>query len=100
MSRRMLALCLGMVCLLKVSLSFAMPVTPKNAVTLVEYYDYECPHCRKMSSVIERLQREYPTLNIIHRVTPVLTPTSRVVASFTLAVPANMRKRLHQILMY
>ena len=36
----------------------AAPVTRplKNSVILIEYYDYECPHCRRMEAVIDCLQ--------------------------------------------
>lgn len=34
---------------------------PKNAqITIVEYGDYECPHCNKAHVVIKRIQREFP----------------------------------------
>lgn len=65
----------------------AVPMTgnPNAAVTLVEYYDYECPHCRRMESVIETLQRCYPQLQIVYRPAPILSPESNSVAAFVLA---------------
>jgi len=65
----------------------APPMTgnPHGNITLVEYYDIACPHCRRMASVLTALQKAYPTLRIVYRVTPLLTLTSRYLASIELA---------------
>lgn len=70
-----------------VKICFSVPVTgnPKGAVRLIEYYDYECPHCRRMEPVINALEAQYPELQVTHRVTPLLTPDSRDIASLALA---------------
>jgi predicted DsbA family dithiol-disulfide isomerase len=83
---------------------FATPIAinsnNKNKVTLIEYYDYECPHCRRMESVIEHLQAKYPNLQIIYRVTPVINSRSRDIASFALATKSQGQWRMvHQALM-
>ena len=85
-----------------VQTSFAAPITgnPTGSVTLVEYYDYECPHCRRMEPVIERLQAEYPDLRVVHRVIPLLKPGSRDMARFALAATAQGQWRaVHRLLM-
>lgn len=69
-----------------------------NAVTLVEYYDYECIHCRRMESMIQQLQADYPNLRIIHRVTPLLNNDSYRIASFVLAVQAQQGWSAWQVL--
>jgi predicted DsbA family dithiol-disulfide isomerase len=84
------------------SMCFAatMKKNPENKITLVEYYDYECPHCRRMESVIERLQARYPNLQIIYRVTPVINNRSRDIAFFALAVKSQHKwQMVHQALM-
>ncbi|PIQ43259.1 MAG: hypothetical protein COV52_01960 [Gammaproteobacteria bacterium CG11_big_fil_rev_8_21_14_0_20_46_22] len=86
-----------------IKLCFAAPVTgnPHGCVTLVEYFDYECPHCRRMESVIEQLEKQNPNLKVVHRVTPLLTPASRGVASFALAAQTeNQWQAEHQRLMF
>jgi len=87
-----------------IKISFASPITgnPNGNVTLIEYFDYECPHCRRMEPVIESLQAEYPNLRVIHRVTPLLTPVSRGIASVALAAQAQSQAiwlRIHEALM-
>ncbi len=81
--------------------SHAVPITgnPQGHVTLVEYYDYECPYCRRMEPVIEKLEARFPQLRVVHRVTPLLTPESRSLASFTLAAEEEGQwQPLHQAL--
>lgn len=91
---------LGLLCY--AALGVAVPITgnPKGRVTLVEYYDYECPHCRRMAPVIHRLHTTYPYLKVVYRVTPLLTPASRDVASIALAAQAQPQWcALHHALM-
>ena len=57
----------------------------KPTVILTEYYDYECPHCRRMAALIQALQENHPNLKVIDQVTPVLNARSRLIASFALA---------------
>lgn len=97
-----ISIILGICLLFIMQTSFATPITGNlnGKVTLVEYYDYECPHCRKMERVIEALQHEYPNLKIIHRVTPLLNKNSRFVASFALAAKNQGQwQAVHQLLM-
>jgi protein-disulfide isomerase len=53
-----------------------IPVSPEDhaegsadaAVTLVEYGDYECPHCRAAHSVVKKLQRHFKgSLRFVYR---------------------------------
>lgn len=88
--------------LMMTNIGFALPVVNhlNPQVTLIEYYDYECPHCRSMQSVLERLAKHYPDLKIVYRVTPLLNLNSRLIASFVLAVGnPQQRERLHRKLM-
>lgn len=38
---------------------------PKGKVTLAEFYDYNCPYCRKASADIDELLRENPELRLV-----------------------------------
>ncbi len=105
MKRRLFGLIGAVLTVFFINLSAAVPVTGNSngIVTLIEYYDYECPHCRRMAPVIERLQAQYPNLRVIHRVTPLLTPASRGIASIALAAQAQHQTvwvRLHRALMH
>lgn len=57
----------------------------KGNVTLVEYFDYNCPICRGFAPTIPTLLANNPDLKIIQRVVPVLAPSSSVVDSLVLA---------------
>lgn len=54
-------------------------------VTLVEYFDYNCPVCRGFSPTINQLMASNPELKVIQKVVPVLAPTSVIVDSAVLA---------------
>lgn len=78
-----------------------LPSRLTNAhVTLIEYYDYECPHCRRMNRVINGLRQHYPNVRFVQRGTPLLNSNSRIVANLALAAkelqPDNT---LHQALL-
>jgi len=74
--------------------------TAHDKIVLVEYYDYECPHCRNMEPIIEALKIKYPNLRIIYKPTPLLTPQSASIAALVLASEKeNHTLRLHKALM-
>lgn len=49
---------------------------PKGAITLVEFFDYTCPHCQKMHTVVEQLIKTNPQLRVVYRPIPVLSKRS------------------------
>lgn len=54
-------------------------------ITLVEYFDYNCPICRGYAPTINALKAQYPNLKVIQRVVPVLAPSSIMIDSVILA---------------
>src|SRR3990167_3849813 len=80
---------LGFIFYINVGFSETIAKNSNRDVTLVEYYDYECPHCRRMEPVIESLKMQYPNLHVVYRVTPLLTRASRAIASVALAAKAE-----------
>ena len=41
---------------------------PANArVTLVEYSDYECPHCRQLYDALKTIEPRFPQVRIVHK---------------------------------
>lgn len=57
----------------------------KGHITMVEYFDYNCPICRGFAPTVNALIGQEPELKVIERVVPVLAPSSRVIDSLVLA---------------
>lgn len=71
-----------------------------SIITLTEYYDYECPHCRHMEHIINQLKKVEPNLQVIYRPTPLLNSQSRLIASFALAAKQQGKgQSVHHALM-
>jgi protein-disulfide isomerase len=45
---------------------------PDGNVTLVEFYDYNCPYCRQMSGVIAQAEAADPQLRVVYKEWPIL----------------------------
>ncbi|MBD1576597.1 MULTISPECIES: DsbA family protein [Vibrio] len=45
---------------------------PKTAkVNVVEFFDYQCIYCFKISTAIEQMQKQYPNVKFIYKETPI-----------------------------
>jgi protein-disulfide isomerase len=49
---------------------------PQGAITLVEFFDYNCGYCKRALDDIARLMKDNPDLKVILRDLPILTPGS------------------------
>ncbi len=49
---------------------------PGGDVTLVEFFDYNCPYCRQMVPVMVEAQKIDPKLRIVYKEFPILGPNS------------------------
>src|ERR1700761_7556134 len=49
--------------------------TPK--VTLVEFFDFRCPYCRRMVPVLDRVAKDNPDLRIVFKDMPILGSESK-----------------------
>jgi protein-disulfide isomerase len=58
---------------------------PAGDVTLVEFFDYRCPHCRRMAPVIKTLLAEDPQVRLVYKELPILGEESVVAARAALA---------------
>lgn len=58
---------------------------PDGDVTLTEFFDYNCPFCRKMVDPIHRLIRSDPNLRVVFREWPVFGADSEDAARASLA---------------
>jgi protein-disulfide isomerase len=72
----------------------------KPKVILVEFFDYNCPHCRAMHSMIQKIAAQNKDLRIIYKELPVLGETSLFAESAALASrEQNKYHEFHEKLM-
>ncbi len=73
---------------------------PHGSVTLVEFFGYNCPYCRVMYPVIEKLVKRDPYLRVVYK--EYLLFGQRSVLPGTAALAANMQNKylaMHQAMM-
>ena len=58
---------------------------PDGDVTLVEFFDYNCPYCRAAMPMIKRIVDEDPGVRIVYKEFPILGPGSDFAARAALA---------------
>jgi protein-disulfide isomerase len=65
----------------------AAPVggNPAGDVTLVEFFDYNCPYCRRVAPTVTELEEADPDLRIVYKEYPILGPGSQFAARAALA---------------
>jgi len=51
---------------------------PKGDVTLVEFFDYNCPYCRKAMTTLDALMKADPKLRVVLRDLPIVHPPESV----------------------
>lgn len=49
---------------------------PKGDVTIVYFTDYNCPYCKKIAPVLDRVVREDGKIRLVYKDWPVIRPTS------------------------
>lgn len=64
-----------------------------GAVAIVEFADYNCPYCRAMLPVMQRLLAEEPELRIIFKEMPILAPESWYAAQMALEADVQGKYR-------
>jgi protein-disulfide isomerase len=81
------------------------PVAPKRAgpgydVTIVEFFDYNCPYCRRMEPVLNNLLASDPKVRIVYRDWPIFGPASREAARAAVASQwQNRHAAFHEALL-
>jgi protein-disulfide isomerase len=65
----------------------AAPVggNPDGEVTLVGFFDYNCPYCRRVAPTVTELEEADPDLRLIYKEFPILGPGSQFAARAALA---------------
>lgn len=73
----------------------AVSGNPKGAVTMVEFFDYQCIHCKKMAPTIAELIKKDSNLRVIYKEFPIFGKSSEVAAKAALA--AGMQGKYQQM---
>ena len=58
---------------------------PSGDATLVEFFDYNCPYCRRLVPIMEKLINADPQLRVVYKEFPILGPNSVFAAKAALA---------------
>jgi protein-disulfide isomerase len=58
---------------------------PNGKVTIVEFFDYQCPHCVDMAPIIDSIVKANPDVRVVYKEFPVRGPLSKLAASAALA---------------
>lgn len=58
---------------------------PDGDVVLVEFFDYRCPYCKRVTPALEQLILEDPNLRVVMKEWPILSEESRLAARAALA---------------
>jgi len=64
-----------------------VPVTgnPKGDITIVEWFDYQCPYCRKLEPELRQVVQDDGKVRLVLKDWPILGPVSVVAARIALA---------------
>lgn len=68
---------------------------PKGAVTVVEFFDYQCPHCVDMGPVISKIIKANPNVRVIFKEFPIRGEMSDFAARAALA--ANLQGKYYEL---
>jgi protein-disulfide isomerase len=67
---------------------------PNGKVTVVEFFDYQCPHCVDMAPVMAAILKANPDLRVVYKEFPIRGPISEFASRAALA--ANMQGKYDQ----
>ena len=65
--------------------TLSMAGNPKGDVTLIEFFDYQCIHCKKIKPTIAQLIQKNPNLRVIYKEFPIFGKTSETASKVALA---------------
>ncbi len=74
---------------------YAIAGNPKGNVTLVEFFDYQCIHCKKMMPIIDALVKNDKNLRVIYKEFPIFGKGSEMASQVALA--AAMQGKYQQM---
>lgn len=80
--------------------NLAIAGNPKGNVTMVEFFDYQCGHCKKMKPVIDGLIKNDPNLRVVYLEFPIFGKTSELASRAALAAAMQGKyDAMHQALL-
>ena len=73
----------------------------KGKVTVVEFFDYQCVHCKKMAPVMAKLVADDPSVRVVYKDFPIFGKGSEFAARAALAAQMQGKyESLHQALIH
>lgn len=73
---------------------------PQGDITIIEYFDYQCPYCKKISPVLDQVVNEDKKIRLIFKDWPILGEPSGYAARLVLAAKyQNKYEAAHRALM-
>ena len=63
----------------------AVAGNPKGNVTVVEFFDYQCIHCKKMMATMTDLVKKDPTVRVVYKEFPIFGKSSELASQAALA---------------
>ena len=78
----------------------AVAGNPKGNVTLVEFFDYQCIHCKKMSPIVAELIKKDNNLRVIYKEFPIFGESSETASKVALAAAMQGKyMQMHEALL-
>jgi len=68
---------------------------PKGTISVVEFFDYQCPHCVDMAPTMEAIMKTNPSIRVIYKEFPIRGPISNLAARAALA--ANKQGKYYEL---
>ena len=73
---------------------------PEGDVTVVEFFDYRCPYCKRVSDALLQLMKDDPKIKVVYKEFPILGPESVVASKIALAAQRQGKyEEVHAALM-
>jgi protein-disulfide isomerase len=68
---------------------------PNGKTTIVEFFDYQCPHCIDVAPVVDAVVKANPDLRVVYKEFPIRGPVSEFAARAALA--ANLQGKYYDL---
>jgi protein-disulfide isomerase len=68
---------------------------PKGDVTIVEFFDYRCPYCKRAHPTLKEVMRKDPKVRVVLKELPILGPDSVTASRAAIAVLRGQRAKYY-----